>query len=72
MSEDIEEQETKRTEKYKSIMDTTETSNEEMIEEIKKLSGQYASFEKMINTIVENMSHMAEEDIKVMKGFLNG
>ena len=43
-----------------------------MAEEIKKLSDQYTAFESMISAIVEEMSHMAEEDIKVMKGFLNG
>lgn len=76
LTEDIEDQEKDRTKKFNSIMkeirDSSEESNEEMTEEIKKLSDQYAMFEKMITTIVEQMSHMAEEDIKVMKGFLNG
>lgn len=76
LAEDIEDQEKGRTKKFNSIMkeirDAAEESNEEMVEEIKKLAGQYAMFEKMITTIVEQMSHMAEEDIKVMKGFLNG
>lgn len=74
--EDIDEQEKKRTEKFCSIMneirDNADDYNEEMSEEIKNLSDQYASFENMISVIVEQMSHMAEEDIKVMKGFLNG
>lgn len=76
LTEDIEDQEKDRTKKFNSIMkeirDSSEESNEEMTEEIKKLADQYAMFEKMITTIVEQMSHMAEEDIKVMKGFLNG
>lgn len=76
LTEDIEDQEKGRTKKFNSIMneirDAAEESNEEMAEEIKKLAEQYTMFEKMITTIVEQMSHMAEEDIKVMKGFLNG
>lgn len=76
LAEDIEEQEKARTKKFNSIMseirDATEGSNEEMVEEIEKLADQYAGFEEVITTIVEQMSHMAKEDIKVMKGFLNG
>lgn len=76
LTDDIEEQEKARTKKFNSIMveirDSSEESNEEMTEEIKKLAEQYVSFEKMISAIVDQMSHMAEEDIKVMKGFLNG
>lgn len=76
LADDIEDQEKDRTKKYNSIMteirDLTEESNEEMTEEIKKLAEQYESFEKIISAIVNQMSHMAEEDIKVMKGFLNG
>ena len=74
--EDIEDQEKARTKKFNSIMseirDTSEDTNEGLAEEIKKLADQYISFEKVISTIVDQMSHMAEEDIKVMKGFLNG
>ena len=76
LADDIEDQEKARTKKFNSIMteirDLSEESNEEMAEEIKKLAEQYESFEKMISAIVDQMSHMAEEDIKVMKGFLNG
>jgi len=76
LADDIEDQEKARTKKFNSIMteirDSSEESNEEMTEEIKKLAEQYDSFEKMISAIVDQMSHMAEEDIKVMKGFLNG
>lgn len=76
LAEDLEDQEKDRTKRFNSIMneirDAAEESNEEMVEEIKKLADQYAMFEKMITTIVKQMSHMAEEDIKVMKGFLNG
>ena len=76
LSEDIKDQDKGRTKKFNSIMneirDTVEDNNGEMVEEIKKLASQYAEFEKIISTIVEQMSHMAEEDIKVMKGFLNG
>ena len=54
------------------IRDNAEEYNEEMSEEMKRLSNQYTAFEKTIFAIVEQMSHMAEEDIKVMKGFLNG
>ena len=76
LADDIEDQEKARTKKFNSIMteirDSSEESNEEMTEEIKKLAQQYESFEKMISSIVDQMSHMAEEDIKVMKGFLNG
>ena len=76
LMEDIEEQEKSRTKKFNSIMaeirDTSEESNEEMTEEIKKLAEQYELFEKVISAIVDQMSHIAEEDIKVMKGFLNG
>ena len=50
LSEDIEDQEKDRTKKFNSIMgeirDTLEDNNEEMTEEIKKLAGQYAEFEK--------------------------
>lgn len=71
LAEDIEEQEKARTKKFNSIMseirDATEGSNEEMVEEIEKLADQYAGFEEVITTIVEQMSHMAKEDIKVMK-----
>lgn len=76
LADDIEEQEKTRTKKFNSIMteirDSSEESNEEMTEEIKKLAEQYESFEKTISVIVDQMSHMAEEDIRVMKGFLNG
>ena len=76
LSEDIEEQEKDRTKKFNLVMneirDAIEDNNEEMAEEIKKLTGQYTEFEKVISSIVEQMSHMAEEDIKIMKGFLNG
>ena len=76
LADDIEDQEKARTKKFNLIMteirDSSEESNEEMTEEIKKLAEQYVSFEKMISAIVTQMSHMAEEDIKVMKGFLNG
>ena len=76
LTDDIEDQEKARTKKFNSIMveirDSYEESNEEMTEEIKKLAEQYELFEKMISAIVDQMSHMAEEDIKVMKGFLNG
>lgn len=76
LAEDIKDEEKDRTKKFHSIMteirDSTEESNEEMTEEIKKLAEQYESFEKLISAIVNQMSLMAEEDINVMKGFLNG
>lgn len=76
LTDDIEDQEKARTKKFNSIMaeirESSEESNEEMTEEIKKLAEQYESFEKMISAILFQMSHIAEEDIKVMKGFLNG
>ena len=51
---------------------TNKYTKSEMVEEIKKLAKQYEQFEQLISSIVEQMSHIAEEDIKVMKGFLNG
>lgn len=75
LTEDIDDKEEERTNKFKSIMsgiqEVTQESNEEMVGEIKNLADQYTMFEKTITTIVEQMSHMAEEDIKVMKGFLD-
>lgn len=76
LAEDLDDQEKNRTKKFSLIMneirDNAEEYNEEMSEEMKRLSDQYTAFEKTIFAIVEQMSHMAEEDIKVMKGFLNG
>lgn len=76
LEEDILEQEKDRTKQFQSIMeeicDFAEENNEKMVNEIKELAGQYEQFEKTVLSIVEQMSQIAEEDIKVMKGFLNG
>lgn len=75
LEEDVEEQEKNRTKLFKKIMeeirDSTEGSNEDIAFEMSKLGSQYEQFEKVLSSIVSQMSHIAEEDMEIMKGFLN-
>ena len=72
----MKDEEKKRTKLFNQIMneirENTEDSNSAVETRIEKLSGQYQEFERLISAIVEQMTHISEEDIKVMKGFLNG
>lgn len=76
LSEDLEEQDGKRMNNFNRMLDELrdycEGNNEEIVEQIKVLSQQYLQFEKTVDVIVQKMTTMAESDIEVMKGFLNG
>lgn len=76
LSEDLEEQDLKRMKNFDRMLDELrdycEGNNEEIMEQIKVLSQQYLQFEKTVDVIVKKMTTMAESDIEVMKGFLNG
>jgi len=54
------------------IRDSSNDSNEEMTTKIAELAKQYESFKEFLSQMMERMDHMAEEDIKTIKGFLNG
>lgn len=76
LTEDLEEQDEKRMKNFNRMLnelkDYSVDNNEEIVEQLKVLGQQYLEFEKVADSIVQKITFMAENDIEVMKGFLNG
>ena len=76
LSDDLEEMEKKINNTFIKIMeeiqDYNTDCNENMTEEIKKLSGQYEQFMKISKEMIQQMTLMSESDFEIMKDLLNG
>ncbi|MGP1438565.1 MAG: hypothetical protein ACTTKH_05785 [Treponema sp.] len=70
--EHIEELTAKMKKEFMKMIDDFADKNDEVVEELEKLSGQYEVFERTINGIVENMTLMSAEDRKFLEGLFNG
>lgn len=70
--EHIEELTTKMKKEFMKMIDDFADKNDEVVEELEKLSGQYEVFERTINGIVESMTLMSAEDRKFLEGLFNG
>lgn len=74
--DDLYESDKKRTDRSNKILneirDSNVENNEQIATQIGKLGEEYLQFQKIINSIVNQMTLMSEKDYEIMKGFING
>lgn len=73
--EDLASEESKRKRSFNEYLDSlndyTEDTLGDVKEELQTLGSQYEQFEKIVTTIVEQMSGLAQKDLEVLEGFLH-